>query len=83
MKDGKVKIRPEEAERYAKYVLEHVFKGQSIAATLIAFGTYVLLDFVKQPDRMDLFSLGIATVLAGYVYNYLRAKKKIRAQIGK
>ena len=27
--------------------------------------------------------LGIATVLAGYVYNYLRAKKKIRAQIGK
>jgi len=76
---GKMKISSEEARKYAEYVMEHVFKGQSIAATLIALGTYILLDFINQPDRIDLFALGAVIIVGGYITNYIRARKKIQA----
>ncbi len=79
MKEYKTqKITPAEIEAYARMVMDQIAKGQSISASIISVGIYILLKSIENPTRTDLLILGLVMVLSGYAYNYYRAKKKIQ-----
>ncbi|MBC7109068.1 MAG: hypothetical protein H5T41_09865 [Methanomassiliicoccales archaeon] len=79
MKEYKTqKITPAEIEAYARMVMDQIAKGQSISASIISVGIYILLKSIENPTRTDLLILGLVMVLSSYAYNYYRAKKKIQ-----
>lgn len=79
MKEYKTqKITPAEIEAYARMVMDQIAKGQSISASIISVGIYILLKSIENPTRTDLLILGLVMVLSGYAYNHYRAKKKIQ-----